>query len=263
MASTWKHCGKETKRGVLSKLAAIFDPMGLVSPHTILLKICMQNIWKHGNVDWDDNIPPEIQIEWNLAVQSLFKQDTLHFPRYIGLSNCAHPPELHVFCDASSKAYVACIYARYIQNNNVKVTLIMAKARVAPTKPLTLPRLELMACKFGVTLYRKVLSAMPNVAQTFLYTDSMIALHWINSNPEHLKTFASNRVREIKQHTHPTQWFYIPTASNPADIPSRGLITKKAMQMWANGPEQLQNHQWVPNNLLDLPPLSTEADIEC
>ncbi|XP_059080085.1 uncharacterized protein LOC131878188 [Tigriopus californicus] len=140
MASTWDTSMPETKRSVLSKLASIFDPLGLISPHTILLKICMQNVWKHTNIDWNDTLPPAIQTEWNQAIQSLLSQETLRFPRYIGLPGSQQQAELHIFCDASQKAYATCVYVRYVSNDKVKVTLLMAKERVGPTKALTLPR---------------------------------------------------------------------------------------------------------------------------
>ncbi|XP_059083458.1 uncharacterized protein LOC131880779 [Tigriopus californicus] len=57
LTNQWKSTPIETKRSVLSKLAGIFDPLGLVAPQTIRLKICMQNIWKRGNINWNDTLP--------------------------------------------------------------------------------------------------------------------------------------------------------------------------------------------------------------
>ena len=54
--------------------------------------------------------------------------------------------ELHHFSDASNVGYGACSYLRY-KNDEDKVhcCLVIAKARVAPTKLLSIPRLELSA----------------------------------------------------------------------------------------------------------------------
>lgn len=41
-----------TKRNILSQIAQIFDPIGILAPTTILGKILMQDIWKQ-NIGWD------------------------------------------------------------------------------------------------------------------------------------------------------------------------------------------------------------------
>ncbi|GFT11584.1 integrase catalytic domain-containing protein [Trichonephila clavipes] len=53
-----------TKRQMLSIIARIFDPLGFVSPSTIILKIILQDLWKAG-LDWDDEISPDILNRWN------------------------------------------------------------------------------------------------------------------------------------------------------------------------------------------------------
>ena len=46
-----------TRRGLLSKLAGLFDPLGFCSPYTINAKILIQQLYLLG-LDWDDPIPP-------------------------------------------------------------------------------------------------------------------------------------------------------------------------------------------------------------
>ncbi|GFW65191.1 integrase catalytic domain-containing protein [Trichonephila clavipes] len=53
-----------TKRQMLSIIARIFDPLGFVSPSTIILKIILQDLWKAG-LDWDDEISSDIFNRWN------------------------------------------------------------------------------------------------------------------------------------------------------------------------------------------------------
>ena len=52
---------------------------------------------------------------------------------------------LHGFADASSKAYCAVIYFVYKGSLGIRVKLLISKTSVAPLKPQTIPRLELMS----------------------------------------------------------------------------------------------------------------------
>jgi hypothetical protein len=64
-----------------------------------------------------------------------------------------------------------------------------------------------------------------DVSNTFFWTDSTISLAWIAAKSSSLKTFVSNRVAEIQELTDNCNWGYVPSASNPADIISRGSST--------------------------------------
>ena len=52
---------KPTKRNVLKILSSFYEPMGLIQPIIIGLKILMQNIWKkHGKIRLGRNVCTEI-----------------------------------------------------------------------------------------------------------------------------------------------------------------------------------------------------------
>ena len=60
--TTFQHSPKSlphTKRGILSLVASIFDPLGIVTPAVLEAKLIIQSLWKL-KVDWDDNIPKDI-----------------------------------------------------------------------------------------------------------------------------------------------------------------------------------------------------------
>ena len=57
-----------TKRVLLSSVAKVFDPMGLISPSIILMKILFQNLCKNG-VDWDDPVDSGTQKAWDLSLK--------------------------------------------------------------------------------------------------------------------------------------------------------------------------------------------------
>jgi len=51
----------------------------------------------------------------------------------------------------------------------------------------------------------------------------MVVLGWLNSESSRLKTYVANRVEQILNGTDASQWQYISTKDNPADIISRGI----------------------------------------
>ncbi|GFQ77818.1 integrase_H2C2 domain-containing protein [Trichonephila clavata] len=100
---------------------------------------------------------------------------------------------------------------------------------------MTIPRLELAACLILVKFTNKVLAALKErVDSVKLWTDSSIALSWINTSPHLLKTFVANRVSQIQQLSKDFQWRHIPSECNPADALSRGLDAKTlaACELW-------------------------------
>lgn len=159
--------------------------------------------------------------------------------------------QLHGFCDASQTAYGACFYIRSINSaGTTNTTLYCAKSRVAPIKtPQTIPRLELCAALLLSDLYSSIKTTINlKIDQVIFWTDSTIALHWINTSPHLLKTFVANRVAQIQQNTSPKNWRHVRTHDNPADALSRGQLPVqfKNNQLWADGPSWLrhQEEQW-------------------
>jgi len=54
---------RTTKRVILSKIAKIFDPIGLLGPVVLHAKKLMQDVWRCGT-NWDEPVPPIILNEW-------------------------------------------------------------------------------------------------------------------------------------------------------------------------------------------------------
>ena len=105
--------------------------------------------------------------------------------------------------------------------------LVMAKARVAPLKSVTIPRLELTAAVVStrVSLYLKQELDYQDVIEVF-WTDSQVVIGYIHNEAKRFHTFVANRVQEVRNHTKPEQWRYIASESNPADAASRGLTAR-------------------------------------
>ncbi|GFV82491.1 integrase catalytic domain-containing protein [Trichonephila clavipes] len=186
---------KITKRLILAIVQKIFDPIGLLTPATLLPKLLIQHLWKM-KIAWDSELSPNdvnVFLKW-------FRD--LYILKDVTLSRCMiinSTSELHVFVDASKEAYAACVFLRSMFKSDVKVTLVRAKARVAPLKPLSIPRLELMACCIGSRLANSIVNALnlPNLRITF-WSDSTTALWWIKERGS-WSVFVENRVKEIRR----------------------------------------------------------------
>ncbi|KAK9712253.1 hypothetical protein QE152_g24988 [Popillia japonica] len=78
-----------------------------------------------------------------------------------------------------------------------------------------------------------------------MWCDSTIVLDWLKITPNRLKTFVSNRVAEVQELSAQFTWRHVPSAENPADCLSRGLMPGciKDAQLWWNGPEWLKQEE--------------------
>ncbi|XP_049294208.1 uncharacterized protein LOC125769517 [Anopheles funestus] len=229
-----------TKRSILSNIARMFDPLGLISPIVVRAKILMQELWLQ-KAGWDDLVPDSICKKWKNIQQDWPLISGFKIDRYALLPGSKL--QLHTFCDASEAAYGACIYVRCeSEQGEVRTTLLSSKSRVAPLKRVTLPRLELCAAVLGAHLYDRVKKAMGlHAAEVFFWSDSTVTLKWISASPNTWATFVGNRVSEVQHYTHPRQWRHVPGSTNPADMVSRGMSAADFLQskLWSCGPEWL------------------------
>ncbi|KAG7305534.1 hypothetical protein JYU34_009613, partial [Plutella xylostella] len=233
---------KINKRIILSTIAQVFDPLGLINPCMLQAKILLQNLWAK-NVDWNSQLPAEVESQWNTFVKHLPEVTEIQIPRRV-LCDFYIKVELHTFSDASIKAYSACVYVRSLSNNgNVSVHLLLAKSKVSPLKQkITMPRLELCGSLLATQLAKKAIESLRlHIDAQYFWCDSTIVLSWIKTCKLKLKLFVLNRINEITKNSNPQSWNYVPTDMNPADIGSRGLNAAKLKSslLWWGGPHFL------------------------
>ena len=229
-----------SRRKMLSLISAIFDPLGLIAPVAVRGRLLLQEATMI-KLDWDEMLPRELQQRWSDWLSDIQHLHALHFPR------CMKPfktavSELHVFSDASELAYGCCAYLRNVlPDGTVHLSLIVARCRIAPLKQMSVPRLELegavMAAKMSAVLQDELDIALSNV---ILWVDSQPVLKYISSQSRRFKTFVANRVSLIHQLTDLTQWRYVPSDMNAADLLSRGGSVDLVNQSdWISGPKFL------------------------
>ena len=106
--------------------------------------------------------------------------------------------------------------------------LIFAKSRVAPSKVVTIPRLELTAALTSVrvsTYLNKELD-YDNIYNVF-YTDSTVVLGYISNEAKRFYIFVANRVQQIRDASSVDQWNFVSSKENTADLASRGVTAEE------------------------------------
>ena len=197
----------ETKRSLWNVASKLFDPLSLLSPFIIHAKIIFQELWSRG-LQWDDKLPDDIVEKWRSWKEELLHVHKIKIRRYfaIGLAKDAGI-ELHAFGDTSPKAFGSSVYVR-VQDvtGQVKAALLITKSRIAPVKKITLPRLELLAAIVNSRLLRFIVDSLNNlkISRVLHWTDSSIALHWIQRPNVPWKSFIANRVSEITSTWEPS-----------------------------------------------------------
>ncbi len=230
-----------TKRGILSKLARIYDPLGLVSPITVEGKMIYREVCD-AKWSWDAQIEGDLAERWKVWEESVPIGETV--PRsLVPYHEKMKSMSLHAFGDASNKGVCATVYAVVEQPSGTTQTLVAAKSRLAK-KGLTIPRLELIGAHMATNLISNVHEALENglVIHLHCWLDSTVVLYWLQDKGE-FKQFVANRVNKIQSHKA-IEWHYVPTKDNPADLGSRG--TKQLSKLWRNGPEWLSTRQNWP-----------------
>ncbi len=238
-----------TKREILRHEAKLYDPHGLIAPHTVKARIILQQIWR-AKLGWDQQVPLEILAEWERWLEATKVLPRLRIPRCLQATeqNSAHTVEAHIFADASENAYAAAAYIVSYHKASTETRLALAKARVAPLHLTSIPRLELMAADMATELMTALKSALAmSPSQFTFWTDSMNVLCWLRAESRLLHTFVGTRIARIQQVTSVQQWRWVNTENNPADIPSRGVTAEKLVNnnLWFQGPaflRQGKNH---------------------
>ncbi|GFW27091.1 integrase catalytic domain-containing protein [Trichonephila clavipes] len=239
-----------TKRCILSTIARLFDPLGLLGPVVARAKIFTQSLWSL-KIDWIDELYSEKAKEWHRFLEDFNSVRSICISRCIVHSQATRV-ELHSFADASEKCYGAVIYRRSQSPDGATVKLVTSKSRVAPVKSVTMPRLELCAVVLLAKLMKRVETALQmKTPPMYLWSDSTIVLAWIQKEPNLLKTFVANRVATIQHLTNTEQWHHVSSKQNPADLVSRGLDPSSLHNsLWWNGPTFLATKDFPERNTL-------------
>ncbi|XP_061819391.2 uncharacterized protein [Nerophis lumbriciformis] len=234
-----------TRRGILSVVNSLYDPLGFVAPVTVQGKALVRDV-STEEYDWDTPLPEDKAIQWNVWKYSLKELMQLQIQRtYISVSLLATVcREICVFSDASTMAISAVAYLRAIDTEgHSHVGFIMGKSKLAPRPAHTVPRLELCAAVLAVEIAETIMDDIDvEIHKVKFYTDSKIVLGYIHNASRNFYVYVANRVTRIRRSSTPEQWHYINTKLNPADHGSRSVSAALLPDTnWLTGPAFLRN----------------------
>lgn len=241
-----------SRRRLLSLVSSVFDPLGIFSPVTIRGKLLMREAWKI-KVGWDEILPNSFHAEWKPISDDYNRISGAQFPRVIGYDGdiC----QLHVFCDASNKAYGAVAYL--VTNDTCH--LVSSKARVVPLKERSIPQLELTALQVGTLLAKYIRNTLKSlfIERVTLWSDNEACLQWVRNDHSKIP-YVRNRVAEIRNIATNFEFRHVPTKDNPADLLSRGVSwdTLQKNDIWFTGPSWLCYPQDWPTQSEHVPILT-------
>ena len=218
-----------TRRGVLSVINSLIDPIGFMAPVTIQGKLILRDLMK-GNVDWDEPLPSDKLSQWSAWKGSLPCLNQIHVARgYSGRSlSEASKLELLVFCDTSELAISAVAYLfMYFPDGQREIGFVLGKTKVAPSSGHTIPRLELCAAGLGAEI---LVIAQENLGVQLsgvkFFSDSKVVLGYISNQTRRFFTYVANRVEKIRSVSSREQWILSPLISIQLTMEQEGYQWK-------------------------------------
>ena len=241
--------GTFTKRTLLGKVAAVFDPIGLYTPISSRLRLDLHELTAL-KLDWDDRVPAELLPKWVKNIEDILELSSVKFRRSILHPNATDSSvDLIISADASKDIAVACVHVRSQDpNGGYYVQLLCAKSRLVGN--LTIPKAELKACRMAAVLgWTVTLNFGDQIRSRIFVTDSSISLHWISNDERPLETGTRNAVIEIRRFTEPSEWNHIESSENIADLATRYVTMDEIRQgtAWQDG------KQWMYMERADMP----------
>ena len=250
-----------TRRGILSTVNSIYDPLGLAAPVTVRGRLFLKQLV--NGKDWDESLTPKEEGQWLKWRDSLHHLEDVYVARhYVSMCNPIMK-EVHIFCDASKEAIAAVAYMKSIDKNNVaSVSFIMGKSKIAPKHGHTVPRLELCAAVLAVELGRIIDDQLKvDLKEMHFYSDSKVVLGYIQNERRRFYVYVENRIDKIRSVTKPCQWRYVETTQNPADEATRPFpVSRLQNSIWLNGSSFLGEAVLCSKELYQL--VSPEEDTE-
>ncbi|XP_069139397.1 uncharacterized protein [Argopecten irradians] len=120
-----------TRRGVLSTINSLYDPLGFLAPVIIQGRVLLRDMVE-GTVDWDEPLSETQRVKWETWEKSLLHLDSFSIPRRTPISKGDLTNEVHIFADASERAIAAVAYLTLNNNGGTYTTFPWGSLRWPP-----------------------------------------------------------------------------------------------------------------------------------
>ncbi|KAL1247062.1 hypothetical protein QQF64_022438 [Cirrhinus molitorella] len=206
-----------TRRVLLSQVAGLYDPIGLVTPvkqkGVILVRRAFQQAGKLTKDTWDEPLSDELRGKAIELFKEYARLNSIKFCRSLTPSGWKSRPWGITFSDGSCESYGAVLYLRWETSDGVVTRLVESKAKLTPLNQ-----------KGDAVKAETVLGAIQRESYGF-------------------QTFFANRIGEIQKAGAVTDWWWIPSEVNIADLVTRGCSPELLDEnsVWQEGPEFLSS----------------------
>ena len=245
-----------TKRLILQSIASNYDPFNYNGPILNRARLFMHGLQCNKDLGWDTKISNDLQKDWKLIAQQLNSSPKFEIPRYVGSRE--HTYNLIAFTDSSKLIYGTVIFLHNLDLNTV--SFVLAKNRIINKQLATksIPTLEFQSLTLGAEVlldtYEELtgpLCVTPiKINELQLYTDSYVALNWLNSHVvkldkmKNLSTFTMNRLQHLVKicEKHPIKFSFVSGIENPSDCITRPISAKQLLKTnYFSGPSFLRD----------------------
>ena len=245
-----------TKRMCLRVCSSQYDPVGIATLITIVLKVNLKEIYM-VDLEWDTPLEGELRETWIRLLKSLVKIGTVKFARGTRPKGAVGRCILICFFDGSNCAFAAVVYARWeMDDGSVEVYLVTAKARVAPMFGTSTPRMELEGATLLARIVMRIVLAQIEdpPGQVFFLGDSETILASREKEGGFFGEYFGNRVGEILDHQERLEqilvvgagggeWYHVASVDNAADPATRVVKDPEDLDLgsdWLTGPSYLR-----------------------
>ncbi|KAI3365757.1 hypothetical protein L3Q82_000765 [Scortum barcoo] len=238
-----------TRRQLLSQVASLYDPIGLVTPAkqkgAILVRRAFQEAGTSATRDtWDKPLSDKLREEAIQLFEDYTRLSQITFHRSLTPGNWIGKPWGVTFSDGSDQSYGAVVYFRWETTQGVEVRLVESKAKLTPLDQKGEPvKAETCGAVYAVRLRRYIEKhSRMEIGKWLHLLDSQTVLGAIQRDSYGYQTFFANRVGEIQKSTSVDDWWWISGDLNVADIITRGATPADLQEnsVWQNGPEFLK-----------------------
>ena len=257
---------KMTRRLVVSQIYGVYDPLGLLTPATIKLKLLLQQLSLEAGGDgseeaWDAELNEELSTASRMALRTMVEAGEFYFPRTWNPEGTFEEWELLAWGDGGKPASCGVCYSSFRLKEPGKSgqsrlnSLMAAKARVKPSKAdqakeaVSIPRMEMTGAVLVHRLITAVLPGCPTKPKRIrTFADSECIISCLSNDQRKLGMWFGNRAAEIAEHR--ADWrkqgievdliYHWPGDQNPADLGTKGKASVEDFRpggMWLSGPE--------------------------